>query len=191
MGGVLIGYRWKEMLTDDFGVSVDRAEAIGRALFEDPIWRDFDAGIIRAEDVLEHYTRLYPDDAAVIQRSFHEGELMSVPRERVWEKVTQLKACGYNTYVLSNYSKYLFDKHTRDVPFETMIDGTVVSYQVKVIKPDPAIYRYMLDKYGLVPEETLFYDDLEINVRAAQELGINAIRITSEEMLLDELSKLV
>ncbi|MCR4807065.1 MAG: HAD family phosphatase [Lachnospiraceae bacterium] len=191
MGDVLIGYRWKEMLTEDFGVPEERVFPIGKALFEDPIWRDFDAGLQPMEVVLKHYSDLYPEDAPVIRRMFYEGELMSVRRERVWKKVEELKAAGYRMYVLSNYSEYLYNKHTGEVPVLPLMDGIVISYQVHAIKPDHEIYRHLLDKYGLKPEESLFFDDREDNVKAATELGIAAVQITSEDMLLEELSRLL
>ncbi|MCR5507277.1 MAG: HAD family phosphatase [Lachnospiraceae bacterium] len=187
MGGVLIGYRWKEMLTEDFGVEEDRAFPIGEMLFEDPIWRKFDAGLEPMETVLEHYVELYPEDATVIRRMFYEGERMSVKRERVWDRVRELKNSGYKIYVLSNYSEYLFKKHTKDVTILPIMDGIVVSYVTHSIKPDHAIYRYLLDKYGLKAEECRFFDDNEDNVNAAKELGMEAVLITSEEMLLKEL----
>ena len=46
VGGVLIGYRWKEMFTDDFGLSDKEAEDLGHKIFDDPIWPDFDRGIV-------------------------------------------------------------------------------------------------------------------------------------------------
>ncbi len=189
MGDVLIGYRWKEMLTEDFGVPEERAYPIGKALFEDPIWREFDAGLKPMEAVLEHYSALYPEDAKTIRRMFHEGERMAVKRERVWEKLAQLKNIGYRLYVLSNYSEYLFNKHTRDVPVISLMDGMVISYEVHSIKPDHAIYRHILDKYDLKPEESIFFDDRAENVVAAMELGIEAVQITSEDMLLEILSR--
>lgn len=189
MGDVLIGYRWKEMLTEDFGVAEERAYPIGKALFEDPIWREFDAGLQPMEAVLEHYCTLFPEDAKVISRMFYEGERMPVKRERVWEMVAKLKDKGYRLYVLSNYSEYLFNKHTRDVPVIPLMDGMVISYQVHSIKPDHAIYRHILDKYDLKPEESIFFDDRAENVEAAREFGMEAVQITSEDMLLETLSK--
>ena len=51
-------------------------------------------------------------------------------------------------------------------------DGIVVSSDVKMIKPNPAIYKYILETYNLKPEECLFIDDVEANVKAAEKAGI-------------------
>ena len=114
---------------------------------------------------------------------------MPVKRERVWKKVAELKDKGYRLYVLSNYSEYLFNKHTRDVPVISLMDGMVISYEVHSIKPDHAIYRHILDKYDLKPEESIFFDDRKENVVAARELSMDAVQITSEDMLLEILNR--
>ena len=51
-------------------------------------------------------------------------------------------------------------------------EGVVVSSDVKMIKPNPAVYEYILKKYDLKPEECLFIDDVEANVKAAEAVGI-------------------
>ena len=70
-----------------------------------------------------------------------------------------------------------------------LMDGVVVSYAIHAVKPDYAIYRHIRDKYGLKAEESILFDDKEENVRAAEELGIKAVPITSELQLLEELSR--
>ena len=189
MGNVLIGYRWKEMLTEDFGLSGTEAEEIGRQLFEDPIWDDFDGGHKEIDRVIEHYCDLYPEKSDVIKRFFYEGERMKVDRPRVWELVMKLKEQGHRIYVLSNYSEFLFKKHTEAVPFMDRLDGMVVSYEVRCLKPDPAIFRALIDKYDLDPKKCVFFDDLIRNVEAARSLGMEAVHVTDEEMLISYLAK--
>ena len=69
------------------------------------------------------------------------------------------------------------------------IDGKVVSYEIHEMKPDKVIYEHLLAKYGLKPEESVFFDDRSENTAAAEELGIKSYTITSKEYLnsiLDE-----
>ncbi|MBQ1303981.1 MAG: HAD-IA family hydrolase, partial [Erysipelotrichaceae bacterium] len=53
----------------------------------------------------------------------------------------------------------------------------VFSCDAGLLKPDPAIYQLLMDKYGLKPEETVFFDDSARNVEAARSLGIHAARV--------------
>ncbi|MCR5475781.1 MAG: HAD family phosphatase [Lachnospiraceae bacterium] len=190
VGGVLIGYRWKEMLMEDFGLSDDKAEEVGQRIFEDPIWRDFDRGVVHIDKLVGHYCTLYPEDADIFRRVFYGNDRMATEREAVWEKMEELKKKGYNIYILSNYSEYLFKKHTDPLPFRNLLDGGVVSYQAGAIKPEAEIYTHLLKKYGLDPEECIFFDDIEANVEAARNIGITSRHITSEEALLKELESL-
>ena len=70
------------------------------------------------------------------------------------------------------------------------MDGMVISYEVHSLKPDHTIYRHILDKYDLKPKESIFFDDRAENIEAARELGMEAVQITSEDMLLEILSNL-
>ncbi|MBQ8038835.1 MAG: HAD-IA family hydrolase, partial [Lachnospiraceae bacterium] len=82
-----------------------------------------------------------------------------------------------------------FDTHTKDADFLNDIDGKVVSYEIHKIKPDPAIYEYLLEKYDLKPEESVFFDDRLENTEAAEKLGIKSYTITSKEYLLEVLDE--
>ena len=190
VGGVLIGYRWKEMFTDDFGLSDEGAEELAVRIFDDPLWPDFDRGLIEVDDLVEHYCALYPDSECYFKRLFYENDKMATDREAVWEKIAELKSRGYAIYILSNYSEFLFKKHTDHMSFRKIIDGGIVSYEVGAIKPEPKIYEKLLDKYSLDPATCIFYDDIEKNVEAARSLGLESYLVTSEEDLLDKLGRL-
>ena len=190
VGGVLIGYRWKEMFTDDFGLSDEEADDLGHRIFDDPIWPDFDRGTVEINALVEHYCNLNPKYEYYIKRMFYENDKMATEREAVWDRIDELKKKGYSVYILSNYSEYLYKKHTAHLPFRRLLDGGIVSYEVGAIKPEPEIYRQILAKYSLDPSDCIFYDDLERNVEAAREQGIESYLVRSEEELLDKLSRL-
>ncbi|MCR4655164.1 MAG: HAD family phosphatase [Lachnospiraceae bacterium] len=190
VGSVLIGYRWKEMLTLDFGIEESHAEELGHRLFEDPIWKYYDRGVVDTDELTDHYCRLYPDDSATIKRMILEGERMMVPRDTLWKRIEERKEQGFKIFILSNYSKFLFEKHTEPIPFMNTLDGMVISYEVHMLKPESGIYEHLLKKYSLVPEECLFFDDRLENVEAAEKMGIHSVQVTSEDMLIRELEKL-
>ena len=189
IGNVLVGYRWKEMLMDDFGLADEAAERIGHELFSDSLWTEFDRGDKEVDQIIAEYIDKYPQDESLITRFFHEAERMRVNREDVWDKVEQLKCLGYRIYLLSNYSEYLLNKHTDCIPFMKCVDGRIVSYEVNMLKPEPQIYKALMNKYSLDPQECVFFDDLKANVVAADELGIRSYEITSKEYLLMILDK--
>lgn len=189
VGEVLIGYRWKEMLLER-GMTEERAEIIGKIMFGDNLWRKFDEGIMPFEEVINEYKEKYTEYAEDIEWFITNGERMSVQRPDLWKKIYDLKEKGYKIYLLSNYSKVLFEQHTKDSGFMEIIDGKVVSYEVNVLKPDRRIYEYLLEKYGLEPSECIFFDDRIENVEAAVNIGMKGILVVSEEQLTREMEKL-
>ena len=190
VGEVLLGYRWKEMLMD-YGLKESEAIRVGNLIFNDNLWTQLDMQSEPTESIIKKYELKYPDEAVVIRWFIEHGELMQVKRYDVWDKVHTLKQAEYKIYLLSNYSKDLFEKHTKDAVFLNDIDGMVVSYQIHKIKPDPDIYRYLLQKYSLKAEECIFFDDRNDNTVAAQKLGIHAVTVESKDVLMKNIDMLL
>lgn len=191
VGDVLISYRWKEMLMD-YGLSEEEAVRVGTMLFEDKerLWERFDLGEFDEKQLVELYCEKYPEDREVITFFILHGEYMHVPRPKVWQQIKRLKKKGYGIYLLSNYSEFLFEKHTRYADFLEDIDGKLVSYMVGLAKPDQRIYEELFRRFKLEPDQCLFFDDRLENVQAAQALGMDAIRVSSKEQLLEEVKRL-
>lgn len=192
VGGVLLDYRWKEMLMD-YGLYEKNAIRVGTQMFNDPdrTWDVFDLGTKSDNEIADIFCKKYPDDEEAIRWFIRHGEYMHVPRPKVWKKVHELKEKGYKIYILSNYPKTLFKKHTEYADFMDDIDGLMVSYMIHEAKPDEKIYKALCDKYDLDKSESIFFDDRAENVAGAVEFGIKAVRILSEQVLLDELDKLL
>lgn len=190
IGGVLIGYRWEDMLKD-YGLNDEEANRIGSIIFNDPIWRDYDRGIIETEALILYYRKMYPQDAEHIEYFIRNCELIKVNRPRVWEIIESLKEIGYKIYLLSNYSEHLLKLHVSDMHLFNKVDGKVISYEVNYIKPEPQIYEALLDKYNLNPAECLFFDDRQDNVDGALKANINAQKVDGEEHLISMLKELI
>ena len=192
VGSVLIGYRWRDMCLEA-GWEEEKAEKIGRGFFDSPLWPDFDAGLITMEELIGSVAEMYPELREDARWFITSGKKMVVERPRVWERAINLKRKGFKLYLLSNYSEELFRLHTAGFPFLDFVDGSVISYQIKKIKPDPAIYQHLMQKYRLKPEDCLFFDDKPENTEAARRLGMAAVTVEegSEELLVRELERLL
>lgn len=190
VGEVLIGYRWKEMLMD-YGLTMAEADKVGTLIFTNELWKSLDDATMTIDDVISAYQNQYPEYSDVLGWFISHGEYMHISKPDVWHMVSRLKEKGYKIYLLSNYSEDLFNKHTKDASFMNDIDGRVVSYEIHISKPDKRIYQYLLEKYSLNAQESIFYDDRLENTKAAKALGINSVNVTSDEQLLQELGKLV
>ncbi len=90
--------------------------------------------------------------------------------------VLVLKKKGHKVYILSNWEPASFKLMQEDYPdFFALFDGIVISGDIGLVKPDPAIYEYLLHKYNLKPSESILIDDQIDNINAARDLGIHGI----------------
>lgn len=91
--------------------------------------------------------------------------------------IQDLKDKGYKVYYLSNWSAWTYDllQEAGKFDFLKLMDGGVFSYDAGYMKPDEEIYKILLNKYKINPEEAVFFDDREENIEAANKLGIHGV----------------
>ena len=87
------------------------------------------------------------------------------------------------TYLLSNTNALHIDFIRERYEFPSFVRGAILSHELGIRKPDPAIYRAAMKLSGTKPEETVFVDDLKPNVESAKELGMIAIRFKNADDL--------
>ena len=107
------------------------------------------------------------------------------PAMLAWQQ--KLKDRGLLTGILSNMGDSVLANMERSFDWLHRFDVLVWSFQLRMSKPDPAIYRHILEELGTEPEEVLFLDDRLINVEAAQALGMKAIQFSTVERLRSDL----
>jgi putative hydrolase of the HAD superfamily len=91
--------------------------------------------------------------------------------ENVLKLIKKLKDNNYKIYLLSNINKYTHEFVEKSGLFE-LVDGYVLSYQEHKVKPFIGIYKTLLERYNLIPNESLFIDDNEKNIITGNSLGI-------------------
>ena len=97
--------------------------------------------------------------------------------------IRRLKSRGHHLYALSNMGTEAMDHLEKSYDFFDLFEGMVISSKVKLVKPEPEIFRYLLDTYQLDPQETVFIDDHKPNITAAARFGIHTIHFTSTAQL--------
>ena len=187
---VLVDFRWKELM-HELGITGSVFDHVARATVQGPYWNEFDRSRIPAEELIEMCCALEPEYAPQIRLYFdHIGEICrEYPDSADWIRAFQ--AAGYRVYLLSNYAELSFTRATPPFTFLPLADGRVISYEVQEIKPEPAIYQILLQRYGLRSEESVFIDDNEANIRTAQKLGFHTVHYRSRQQANAELAKLL
>ncbi len=110
-------------------------------------------------------------------------ESLNGPIQPVVEILRALKEGGYALYGLSNWPAEKFALVRPLYPFFEWFDGLVISGEVGLIKPDKAIFNFLLERIGRPASECLFIDDHDRNINAAKELGFQTIRFHSAQQL--------
>lgn len=102
-----------------------------------------------------------------------------------WQQ--KLKQRGILTAILSNMGDTVLANMQRELTWLNRFDVQVWSYQLHMAKPDAAIYRHVLKQLGTKPEETLFIDDKQVNIDAADALGMKGVLFTIVDQLRADL----
>jgi putative hydrolase of the HAD superfamily len=130
---------------------------------------------------------LPPNQAMAAELNRWDARLWTVENPVMVAWQLKLKQRGLLTAILSNIGDSVLASAEHTFDWIHRFDVLVWSYQLGIVKPDPAIYRHTLAELGTQPEETLFLDDKRANVEAARALGIQAIEYSSVERLREEL----
>jgi len=117
------------------------------------------------------------------------NDIFSLNRPAV-DVLARVKAAGYGALLLSNTDPERFAFVRRRFPEIMFFDHYVLSYELKLLKPDPAIYLEAARRAGCVPSECVFIDDMEDNVKGAVEAGLAGVVYLPETDLAAELRKL-
>ena len=142
----------------------------GEALPE--FWDDYDRGTRDIDSVAQCLAEFRGSDFETAKSRMLEAVTYQEHVAPTAELIAELKAAGYRLFVLSNMSKDYIE-FLREMPVFQHFEGEIISCEVGLIKPEREIYNLLLDRYNLVPEQTMFIDDRKPNVDAAAEVGIN------------------
>ncbi|MBV5263569.1 HAD family hydrolase [Pinisolibacter aquiterrae] len=158
-----------EVCSPDWNLEMDRgrsfAEGIAEGIARHPEW----ATEIRAWDLRWH-------------------EMVPGAIEGSVALLEALRAAGVATWAITNFSSEKFAECLERFPFLGGFRDTVVSAHEKLVKPDPAIYRVLLERNRLDPATCLFVDDNPDNVLGARAVGMKAVAFTSPERFADDLA---
>jgi putative hydrolase of the HAD superfamily len=159
-----------------------------------PLWErnrgPFDRGDLSAKV----YWSMLAADAGVSIDSRQMEELCTLDLE-MWSHINsamidwvrQLRASGLKVGLLSNMPADMVTHCRKQFAWLEVFDFATFSADVRLIKPDRAIYEYTLRGLGVKPSEAIFLDDREVNIQAARELGMQAIRVQSATQLKKDL----
>lgn len=190
VGMVLVDWNWEGMF-EDLGYGDDDFvfDALASATVLSHRWKDWDRGKKSRQERTEEMIMVAPTfENEILNILSNIG--MAVDQfdySKPW--IRSMKEAGYKVYLLSNYSRELYEQ-TREfqLDFEALTDGAVFSYQVGAIKPEKEIYQALLERYDLKGEECVFVDDRQENLEAAKAFGMKTVLFRDFEQARDDLN---
>jgi 2-haloacid dehalogenase len=146
-----------------------------------------DAGA-RFVDGVAALTERFPHHAAAIE-AYPRNHALTVTGQidGTVAIVDDLERAGVRLLALTNWSAETFPWARSTFSVLQRFEGIVVSGEEGVAKPDPRLFRVLIERYGLTPSDTVFVDDRQVNVDAARELGLVGLLFVEPDRLRDDL----
>jgi putative hydrolase of the HAD superfamily len=156
-------------------------------IFQSPEWKMLDNGDITVPEAIESIaprSSLKKEEIALV---FNFRRDIMFPLDDNARLLPTLRKQGYRLYYLSNFPLDVFEEVKNDYFFFRHFDGGIISAEVKLSKPDIRIYEYLIRHYGLNPEESLYIDDIEENVLAAEAAGMKGMVTNGSPRIAEQL----
>ena len=145
---------------------------------------------MESEELIQKFAAADPEIEQDIRKVLANVKTMVVRNDYAIPWIQDLKRKGYRVLYLSNFSERAETDCAEALDFIPYMDGGILSYKEKVIKPMPEIYQLLIDRYDLIPEECVFMDDTPKNLVGAETFGIHTIHFQNQAQAIEELRKL-
>ncbi len=176
IGDVLGHFQWRELVRKYMKLNDEEFKTLVDAMMTSGLWDEFDRSVMSDEEIVGEIIKQAPSIADRIPEFFKHMDEIVEDYDYSCDWINELHAKGFKVYILSNYGKTAFEACTKKrLKFVPLVDGKVISYELKIVKPQKEIYESLLNKYSLKADECLFFDDRAVNVEGAERVGIHAI----------------
>jgi putative hydrolase of the HAD superfamily len=190
-GGVLVNWRPQEII-DSFYAEPHMRDALRTHAFQHDDWLDMDRGLLDEATVVRRCAQRLARPESELEALFRHVRAALTPIEPTVALLRELRQrSGLKLYGLSNMSEAIFAYLDQRHDFFGLFDGIVVSAAVKLVKPDPAIYEHLRERFALDFTESVFIDDLARNVESARQAGLPAIQFVTTDQVRRELEPLL
>ncbi|HZK60770.1 MAG TPA: HAD family phosphatase [Anaerovoracaceae bacterium] len=188
LGNVLISFRPSEFF-DKKNYPENIKVKILSDIFASKEWGLLDNGEINTSEAINAIALKSSLKREEIAHVFNLRTEIMFPLDHNVRLLPELKKQGFRLYFLSNFPIDIFDEIKTGYYFFKFFDGGVISSEAKLSKPDRRIYELLCEKYSLIPRECLFIDDLEINVKSAEDSGMKGLITNGSQEISKEIEK--
>lgn len=177
MGGVLVDYDLERCFRAFDAIGLPEVRQWVNPYRQEGVFAQIEQGTISREDFYRHIEQQVGRkvDHEAIDRAWCSF-LLTIPEDKL-NLLRELRQQGYRVYMLSNTNEIMFDWMRHEVftaqglTVMDYFDQLFLSYEMKLLKPSPAIFEKMIQQGAITPQQALFIDDAELNVATAAQLG--------------------
>lgn len=190
LGNVVLKLKWENVL-NKFSNNPNDIKLLHKVIFDSEEWKELDNGTIEKQDAINIMISQLPQElhqtCKNIMNNWREGLVIN---NEIINFISSIKSQGYKTYILSN-APHEIPEYLTNKDLNKYFDGQIISAQEKVSKPEEKIYKILLNRFSLVPEESLFLDDKIENIEAAKKCNINGyvFDYNNFEVFLEDIKK--
>ncbi|MFX1388774.1 MAG: HAD family hydrolase [Promethearchaeota archaeon] len=188
LGNVILSFKPKKFLLR-YTTDEDYIEEFYSKVIKSDIWLNLDYGRISLNNAKKEFLERFPEDSKFIITFFNNWKEIFTPIQSNIKILHDLKSNGYKVYFLSNFIDEGFEFIRNQYEFFSFFNGGIISCDEEVVKPEIEIYLKLINKYNLIPEESIFIDDLPKNLSPAQKLKMKTILYSANTDLRTELRK--
>ena len=175
LGGVVVEWSPQTICAQAFDDPALRQVAM-KHILQHPDWLELDRGSLAREEAIQRAasrTAWSPDAVG----DFFDTVLASLRLKADTVALMQrMHAAGHKLYCLSNMPHHALAYLERSYTFWDLFSARVISCQVGMCKPEPGIYAHLLQHCAIDPAQSVFIDDMQVNVDAAAAFGIHPLR---------------
>lgn len=186
IGNVLVKWAPKEVVVRLFPDYPDHDD-LTLKLFKSPSWFDLNKGKLTEAEVIQTYGQQLGISISKLNELMDEIKESLTPMEGSFDLLEELCQAKIPLYSITDNVHEIVTFLKKRYTFFDKFIGVVVSADIGVLKPAKEIYQHLLITYHLKPEESIFFDDVQINVEGAQNVGMLGVQFTTAEACREEL----
>lgn len=189
VGNVIVRWSPSFIVESTFGAEADHNYYLDN-IFKHQLWKELNLGAYTEDEVINAYLRFVDASREEMEVLFHHVKDSQKLIAGTVDLIKLLHAAGYPIYALTDNVHEIVSSLKSRYDFWDYFTGAVVSAEVGMLKPEPPIFKHLLDTHELQAEQTVFIDDHPPNVQGAKTVGIEAIQFIDADQCHEELQAL-
>jgi len=165
-------------------------EVLAQQVFKSQIWMDLNLGKLSEPEAIPIYQKTLNLERELVLTLLQTAKESLLPIAGSFDLLEKFYQARFNLFALTDNTKEIMSFLKDKYKIWHMFKGIVVSAEIGFLKPAREIYMSLLNTHHLIPQETLFLDDLKHNIDGANAVGISGIQFDTTAQCIKELEKL-